>query len=117
MTLAEFAAELDATARGITKESAGVVAKGALNVKTEARRNATASSGVHARKYPGTITYDVDPNNGLTAEIGPERRGQGHLGPILEYGSINNPPHRDLSRALDAEEARFIKAASEIGLL
>lgn len=109
-SLAGLARDLAAAGTRVTAAAAGVVAKGALNVKEGARRNATASSGTHAAQYPSTITYDLDPDR-LGAEIGPERRGQGNLGPILEYGSAHNPPHRDLGRALDTEEPLFIAAA------
>lgn len=114
LTLTEMAAELAAAAAAAPLEAAAVVAKGLLNIKDDARRNATASSGTHAKAYPGTITYDPDPG-GLSGEVGPERRGQGHLGPILENGSVHNPPHRDLGRALDAEEPKFIAEAAKIG--
>lgn len=113
-TLTGLAAALAAAAAAAPIEAAAVVAKGLLNIKNGARRNAQASSGTHAKAYPGTITYDPDPDL-LGGEVGPERRGQGHLGPILEYGSVNNAPHRDLGRALDDEEPRFIDAAAAIG--
>lgn len=114
-TLAALAREFQLAAAEMPARAAALVAKGALNVKEEARRNATQSSGTHAAKYPETITYEVDVG-GLGAEIGPERRGQGNLGPILEYGSRNNPPHRDLGRALDAEEPRFLAEAAKLSL-
>lgn len=115
-TLAGLARELELAAAEMPVKAAAVVAKTALMVKEEARRNATASSGTHAKLYPGTITYGVDAG-GLSAEIGPERRGQGNLGPILENGSVHNPPHRDLGRALDTEEPRFIAEALKLGTL
>lgn len=115
-TLAAFARELELSATSMPARGAAVVAKGALNVKNEARSNARASSGTHAAKYPDTITYGIDPG-GLGAEIGPERRGQGNLGPILENGSVHNPPHRDLGNALDAEEPRFLEEVARLGLL
>ena len=113
-SLDSFARDLRAAAEHAPREAAAVVSKGALNVKTDARANARASSGVHAAKYPDTIGYDLDAD-GLGAEIGPARSGQGHLGPILENGSINNPPHRDLGRAMDVEEPRFVQAALQVG--
>lgn len=113
-SLAGLAADLAAAAAAAPVEAAAVVAKGLLNIKKGARANATASSGAHAAQYPATITYDPDPD-GLGGEVGPERRGQGNLGPILEYGSANNPPHRDLGRALDEEEPRFLTEAAKIG--
>lgn len=114
-TLGALARELELAAATMPARAAAVVAKAAVNVKQEARRNATASSGSHAKKYPATIGYDVV-DGGLGAEIGPKRQGQGNLGPILENGSVNNPPHRDLGRALDAEEPRFLAEAAEIAV-
>jgi hypothetical protein len=54
----------------------------------------------------------------VQAEIGydKDKRG-GALGNLLEYGSAaTNPPHRDIGRALDAEEPRFIAAIEAIGV-
>lgn len=114
----QFAAELLAAALRTNVAVTAVVTRGAVNVKNEARRNATVSSGRSAARYPSTITYDVT-NRGtrVEAEIGPEGGGQARLGAILEYGSGNakNPPHRDLGRAADTEEPRFISAMEEIG--
>lgn len=114
-TLLGLARELAASAASVSTRAAAVVAKGALNVKNDARANAKASSGTHAAKYPDTITYSPD-LGGLSAEIGPEKRGQGNLGPILEGGSVNNPPHRDLGRALDNEEPRFMAEAAKLAM-
>jgi hypothetical protein len=91
--LTRLAADLARAAAEAPIKAAAMVEKGALNVKEQAIRNARQTSGVHARHYPDTISYGIDVG-GLSAEIGPERRGQGNLGPILENGSINNPPHR-----------------------
>lgn len=114
-TLAALARELELAAAEMPVRAAAVVAKAAVNVKQEARKNAEASSGTHAKQYPGTITYGIGAG-GLAAEVGPERHGQGNLGPILENGSRNNAPHRDLGRALDSEEPRFIAEAVKLGI-
>lgn len=114
MDLAEWALMLQRAAAEVVAESAAVVGKGLHNIKTEAVNNAKASSGTHAAKYPDTITYSPD-DGGLSGEVGPEKRGQGNLGPILENGSVHNPPHRDLGRALDNEEPKFLAEVSKIG--
>lgn len=119
-TLGALARELELAAAEMPVRAAAVVAKAAVNVKQEARKNAEASSGKHAKLYPGTITYGLEAG-GLGAEIGPEKRGQGNLGHILEYGKVtfggvHNPPHRDLGRALDSEEPRFIAEAVKLGI-
>ena len=117
-TLAQLARDFATAAASAPELARGVVAKGALNVKNQARINAKETSGTHAAKYPDTITYSEPTILGalVESEIGPEKRGQGNLGPILENGSVHNPPHRDLGRALDDEEPRFLAAAAEIAL-
>lgn len=92
------------------------VTRGALNIKNDWRDNARASSGRHARLYPNSISYDVTPiPGGAQAEIGPDKgRAQGALGNLLEFGSVNNPPHNDGGRALLAEEPRFVLQVAAI---
>lgn len=98
-----------------------VVSKGAATVKNEARRNSQVSSGKAARHAPKTITYDVTSTPvSVGAQIGYDKDlgGQAPLGNILEYGSPNSPPHRDLGRALDDEDPKFVAAlAVAIGKL
>jgi hypothetical protein len=103
---------LSATAVEIQREGRAVVSKGALNIKRDWRANARASSGAHARLYPGSISYDVTEGPGeIEAVIGPDKaKAQGALGNLLEFGSVKNPPHNDGGRALDAEEDRFVAA-------
>jgi len=117
--LQQWMAELAAEAARINAAVTGVVTKGALNVKNEARKNAQRSAGRHARRYPDSITYDVtNAGHRISAEIGPDKnKPQGALGNLLEYGSSKNPPHRDLSRALDAEEPRFVAAMGQLGTI
>lgn len=92
------------------RDTRTVVARGALNIKTEWRQNARASAPKHAPSYPRTVAFDVftfGPDQVL-AIIGPDKGGrQGALGNILEYGSVKNPPHRDGGRALINETPRF----------
>lgn len=116
ITLQQWMAELARETARVNAEAHRVVSRATDRVVADARKNARRTSGKAARQYPATITGETK-NMGarITGEIGPERRGQGHLGPILENGSINNPPHRDLGRALDDEEPRFISSMSQIG--
>lgn len=104
-----------ATAGPITRAQArGVIAKGALNIKTEARAN--APGGIYAPWYPSSINYDVTVvPEGYEAEIGPaEGRKQWGLGNLLEYGSSHNPPHPHLEPALDHEEPKFLDACEHL---
>lgn len=122
MTGAEFDfSELDrwtdvlvgAPARAV-KGGYGVVSKGSLNIKQDARRMAPGAD--HARHYPSSINYDVTVNGPLIeGEIGPvEGRRQWGLGNLLEYGSAHNVPHPHLEPALDIEEPKFIRAAGQL---
>lgn len=102
----------NAMARNVAQaepEMVRIVTRGALNVKNNWRTNAIATSGAHARAYPYSVNYDVNPiPGGASAEIGPDKgKKQGALGNLLEYGSINNPPHNDGGRALIAEHPQF----------
>lgn len=99
--------------RGIPRarrDTRAVVARGALNIKKEWRKNARQSAPKHAPQYPRTIAFDVltfGPDQVL-AIIGPDKSGaQGALGNLLEYGSVKNPPHNDGGRALVNEVPRF----------
>lgn len=72
-----------------------------------AKANARVTSRRHARKYPGTFTSSMNPDQRFAdvkiynGEYGPLPKGQGLLASILENGSRNNPPHKDLARSAD----------------
>ena len=97
-------------------EARKVVAKGALNIKTDARQRATGLS--HAPAYPRVITYDTHVTlTGAWAEIGPDKdKRQGALGNLIEYGSVNNPPHPHMGPAADTERPKFEKAMEAIAV-
>lgn len=102
LTLNLHHAETDMTA---------IVNRGAFNIKNGWRANAAASAPPHARLYPYTINYDIKTMpGGASAEIGPDRamkRLQASYGALLEFGSVNNPPHNDGGKALLDEEPLF----------
>lgn len=119
-----LAQDLDSAAGVAPKDARKVVAKGALNIKTDARRR---SSGIaHAPLYPYTITYDShETPHGGWAEVGPDKdkkvgggphRTPGNLGALFEYGGPHNAPIPHVNPAADAEEPRFIKALGDLGL-
>lgn len=106
----------------LRREARAVTMRGAVNIKTDWRRNARQSAGRHAPGYPASIGFDIaayGPDLFL-ATIGPDKDGpQGALGNLLEYGSVHNPPHNDGGRALAAELPRFeaqMEALAERGL-
>lgn len=103
-------------------ESRKVVAKGALNIKTDARRR--VSGIAHAPMYPYTITYDShETPTGAWAEIGPDKEKHvgggphhtpGNLGGFFEFGSPRSAPIPHMRPAAEAELPRFQKAMEAI---
>jgi hypothetical protein len=73
----------------------------APKVRDDAR--AFASGLAHAPLYPRAITYDTTLGPlWAEAEIGPDKnKPQGALGNVLEFGTVNNPPHTHLGPAAD----------------
>lgn len=110
-----FVAELDKAIYNCPAETEKVVAKGALNIKTGARRR--IGRPAHAPAYASSITYDIKRwGMGAIAEIGPDKgRRQGALGNLLEYGSVNNAPIPHIRPAADEELPRFEKAMDDLG--
>lgn len=108
--LAALGRELRAAANLAPDKIAEIVRKGAQNIKTEwANRMRARSRHGHIPHLPKAISYDVRKRQyGAGAEIGPDkRRKQGPLGNLLEFGSVNNPPHNDGGRALYSEGRNF----------
>ena len=101
VSLDQLAAEFRHVERGADRASGAVIKKGALVVKLAARKSSAANSGKHAAGAPHKINFDM---LGTTdAEIGYDKGGQGNLGNLLEFGSVNNEPHDDLGMAVEAE--------------
>lgn len=120
--LRRLAADFGAAPRKAQREAAAVVLHGAVNIKKNWARNAEQSAGSHAPAYPSSITYDMGGifgalMGGIEAEIGPDKnRSQGALGNLIEYGSVNNPPHNDGGRALRDEAPKFETALAAAAL-
>lgn len=96
------------------KDARAAVSKGLLNIKTDARKR--IGRPTHARAYPNAITYDTR-HTATTAqgEVGPDKdRRQGALGNILEFGTVNNPPHPHMGPAGEAERPRFERAIEDL---
>ena len=111
-----LAATIETKTQRVGADAAAVVRKGALNVKTDARR--LISGLAHAPAYPYSIGYDVEGDGrfgAIAAEIGPDKaKTQGALGNILEYGTVNNAPFAHLGPALDREAPGFEKALADL---
>lgn len=114
--LNELAADLRNAPQVLGSDLRGIIQKGALNIKNDARRFATGLR--HAPAYPSSITYDTYYTpGGVRAEIGPDRAlgpaKQGFLGAILEYGGIHSGPNAHMGPALDREGPRFEQAIAD----
>jgi hypothetical protein len=99
-------------------ETRKIVAKGSLQIKTDARRR--ASTIAHVPSLPSSITYDTHQTpSGAWGEIGPEqnRRG-GPLAPFVEneYGTVWSAPQPFMAPAARAEEPRFEKAMQDLAV-
>lgn len=112
--LARYAVTLDRAAEVAPAETRKVVTKGALNIKTSARRRAGGLK--HAPAYPRSITYDTrETATSASADIGPDKgKRQGALGNILEYGTLNNEPIPHMGPAADEEQPRFERAMADL---
>lgn len=101
------ARELYALSRDLSKIGAtatasmfGVFKEAGDDLKNAWRENARATSGVHGKHYPDSITADMKVSTNIEVEVGPDPRlRQG--GMSFEYGSVNQPPHLDGQRAAD----------------
>lgn len=96
-----------------------VVKKGAQNIKTEAQENVRRSAPVHHAGAVNALTYDQPRPVGMRieSEVGYDRDlPGGKLGNLLEFGGggDHSPPHRDIGRAADNEEARFETAFAKL---
>lgn len=114
----QFAAVLMGAIPKAVKETVQVVRKGSANVKRDGRRNSIVSSGHSAAAAPYSIDFEVSAV-GVTVvgEIGYMRGNQAEFGALLEFGGggDHSPPHRDLGRALEVEEPKFVEALADMG--
>ncbi len=113
--VAELEKVLVQATAGVIRDVKAVVEKGAVNIKKDARKRIGGLA--HARRYPYSITYDMRSSvmTGPTAEIGPDKsKRQGALGNILEYGTVNNPPHPHMRPAAEAELPKFERALQDL---
>jgi hypothetical protein len=116
--LEELSEDMRNAVKNSIPEAKKIVGKGSLNVKRDAQRIVKAiSKRGYLPHYPRSIGYTVTASGTLvSSEIGPEdSKPQGGLGPIIENGSVNNPPYPHLSPALDAEENTFFGFMEELG--
>lgn len=105
---------LQAAGRDALTEGEKIVSKGALNIKTAARRD--APHGPHTPAYALSIGYDIRHGPGwVESETGPDKDlPQGPLGVLFEYGTVDTPPIPHIEPAGDAEEPRYYAACEDL---
>jgi hypothetical protein len=93
----------------VVTAAAGVVAKGALNIKNDTRKN--VSDNPSWKRLASTVNYDI---KGLSAVIGYDDNKQGELAGIYEFGSAHRAPHPTLYPAAAREVPNFEKALGAV---
>jgi hypothetical protein len=114
--LSYIATSIDKASAVAAAETAKVVAKGALNIKTDAARR--ISGHPHFKRLPRAIDYDLHvTGRGAIADVGVNKsKPQGKLGNIPEYGSRTLAPMPYMRPAADAEMPRFEKAMEDLAV-
>jgi len=116
--LTKFGDELVAAADGLLAKVKPVVAKGALNVKTQMVKDMKASA--HFKQVAHTIGYDdIEVDDGaVEANVGPATEGQvvGDLAHLAYFGGAHGGGGTvpDPQTALDDEAPKFEDALTKI---
>lgn len=107
--LAELAADVERAEQEIKREAFALVKRHAQELQKQWRANARQTALPHGKHYPRSITAEQIPiTDPITWEVGPDSAlRQGGMGRGFEYGSANQPPHWDGSRATVAQEPKF----------
>lgn len=94
-------------------KAAAIVEHHIGQVEAEAKKLAPRK---RLRHYADTITHETKIEGGrIVGEAGPERKGQGNLGPIEEYGTAKFPPHSHMGPALDRSVPGFVADLTALG--
>jgi hypothetical protein len=111
-----LAQDLDRAAGVAPKDARKVLAKGALNIKTDARRRRSGSK--YLPRLAAAITYDShETPSGGWAEVGPEHgKPQGNLGHIPENGTPTSAPEPYMAPAAAAEQPKFERAMQDLAV-
>lgn len=106
----------DGAEKDVARKTYPVVEQHAKELRDQWKENAVATARRHGKHYPDAITAEQVPvADEIAWEVGPEtRRKQGSMGRGFEYGSSNQPPHWDGTRASIDQEPKFMKALDDI---
>jgi len=104
----KLAADLSGVGAKATLALRPVMAQAGEAFAQEWQSNATATSGEHGKHYPASVTSElVFDAGGISVDTGPDSSmPQGGMGKGFEFGSVNQPPHLDGTKAMTAMEPR-----------
>ena len=113
--------ELDALAADLLAAPAKVIpailpvaGKAGVNMKRIMAKDAAGHS--HLPGLSRTAEYQVEADaTSVTVEVGFRKQGQGNLANIAAFGSVNNAPVMDITRALTEEVPNFMRWAAKVG--
>lgn len=109
-------ADLEAMGTNIIERATPIIDKLGESMRDDARENAPGAHGGHAKLYPQTITHEVvTDERSVGAVVGPERGGQGNLGVVFEFGTVDTPPDAHLGPALDRGAEQAVAQLAEMG--
>jgi HK97 gp10 family phage protein len=107
--LQKLSANLGRASGAVIRDARQVIAKAALNIKTDTREH--ISDNAYWKRLAHTVNYE---QVGLWAKVGYDDVGQGELAGIYEFGSAKRDPHPTLIPAFDREAPRFEKAMGDL---
>lgn len=117
--MADWLRDLETLDERADERFSAIVKRGANNIKLGWRAGweAIQSTPTHIPHLPRGVGYDTDFQPPTwRAEIGVSRaNSQSPLAHIIEFGSVNSPPHPAGQNALDAETPGFVRAVAEAG--
>jgi hypothetical protein len=114
--LIKLAAEIRADAHKVAEGAYPLVKEYAQKLRDDWRDNARQSAGRHGHLYPRAITMEqLALRAEISWEVGPDSaQPQGGMGRGFEYGSVNQPPHLDMARAVIDLEPQFNTAVEAL---
>ena len=111
--LQKLSVNLGRASAATVQESRAVIAKGALNIKTDTREHVSESP--YWARLAQTVNYSMSGNAFFSAaQVGYDDVGQGELAGIYEFGSVKRAPHPTLIPAFEREAPRFEKAMGDL---
>lgn len=113
--------ELDALARDLMAAPAKIIPailpvanKAGVSMKGTLRKDSSGHS--HLPGLSRTAEYDVDSDaTSVTVTAGFRKQGQGNLANVAAFGTSNNAPVMDITRALKDEVPKFARWVAQVG--